>query len=64
MQVEPLASNRSINSSPILIGGKEACMETDAGKFMAVGRCGLSSDCLCFLSLYFRENIAEEVLEV
>lgn len=39
-------------------------MDTDAGKFMAVGSCGMPSDCLCFLSLYLRENIAEEVLEV
>lgn len=39
-------------------------MDIDAGKLMAVERCGVFSDCLCFLRLYIRENIAEEVLEV
>lgn len=44
MQAEGLVSDRSINSSSIIIGGKQEYMGTDAGKVMAVGRCGVSFD--------------------
>lgn len=44
VQAEGLVSDRSINSSSIIIGGKQEYMGTDAGKVMAVGRCGVSFD--------------------
>lgn len=50
IQVRALASHRVVDSSSFSTGGKEEYMGPAAGSLIAIGGCGMSSDCLHFLS--------------